>query len=159
MTPLAALSQAPFAVWLRSSSWAYPALEVTHILGIALLVGSVLLVDFKLLGLASRHNEHVSDEQVSAHALSRSSLMWTVLGFALIATSGSLMLFSRLSELINNAALLWKFAFITCGFTNAIILHNRNGLVRMDALSKLQAVLSILIWVAAITAGRWIAYR
>jgi hypothetical protein len=155
MTPLAALSQAPFAVWLRTSGTAYPLLEVVHILGIALLLGSVLVVDFKLLSAA---RGAVKTAGVSAAELSRATLWWTVLGFALVATSGSLMLFARLGDLIGNPALLWKFGLITCGFINAVVLHNRNGLVRGDVVSKLQAALSLLIWIGAVTAGRWIAY-
>jgi hypothetical protein len=147
------LKQLPFAVWLRSSEWAYPFLEVAHILGIALMLGSVLLVDFKILGFLQRPSD-----KISAQALSHFALMWTLLGFLIIGMSGSLMLFARLSDLINNSAFLWKIGLISCGLSNAILLHSRHGLASLDRWSKLQAVLSIVIWIGTVACGRWIAY-
>jgi hypothetical protein len=153
LTGLELIKQLPFAVWLRSSEWAYPSLEVAHILGIALMLGSVFLVDLKILGLFKRPTD-----LISAQALSHFALMWTLLGFSIIGMSGSLMLFARLSDLLGNPAFLWKIALISCGLGNAILLHSRQGLGRADFGSKLQAALSILIWVGTVACGRWIAY-
>jgi hypothetical protein len=153
LTGLELLKQLPFAVWLRSSEWAYPSLEVAHILGIALMLGSVFLVDFKLLGFLKRPRD-----EISAQALSHFALMWTLTGFSIIVMSGSLMLFARLSDLIGNPAFLWKIGLISCGLSKASLLHSRHGLARADIGSKLQAVLSILIWIGTVACGRWIAY-
>ena len=157
MTPIEALNSLPLAVWLRSSPWAYPALEVTHILGIATMLGSVFLVDFKIL-LAPKKHQGPGIDACSAHSLSKFAVKYTVLGFGLIICSGSCMLFARLADLIGNPALLWKMGFITLAFSNAVFLHLREGLSKLDALSRLQAFLSILLWAATVTAGRWIAY-
>jgi hypothetical protein len=56
------------------------------------------------------------------------------------------------------SAFLWKIALISWGLSNAILLHSRDGLARADRWSKLQAALSILIWIGTVTCGRWIAY-
>jgi hypothetical protein len=54
--------------------------------------------------------------------------------------------------------LLLKLSLICFAGLNAVWLHNRDGLTLIDTTSKIQAGLSILLWVGAIFAGRWIAY-
>ena len=157
MTPLEALHQVPLAVWLRSSAWAYPALEVTHIVGIATMLGSVFLVDFKIL-FGGRPSATESAASLSAQSLSRYALKYSVLGFLLIALSGSCMLFARLNDLLGNPALFWKMGFVTLAVSNAIALHLRGGFEKMDGVSRFQALLSVLLWVATVAAGRWIDY-
>ena len=165
-TPIDAITQIAFAVWLRTSPWAYPALEVVHIVGIVLMLGSVFVIDFKILGfnLASGANQRASEAGLetstaaSTEQLSKACLWWSVVGFAVIAMSGSLMLFARIADLISSTAFLWKIVLLSFGLANAILLHNRNGLVLHDSVSKAQALFSILIWIATISAGRWIAY-
>lgn len=168
-TPIEALTQLSLAVWLRTSPWAYPALEVMHIVGIVLMLGSVFVIDLKILGIGVASDRNVATAgsanktpqgapAASAEQLSKACLWWSVLGFTIIAFSGSMMLFARIAELISSTAFLWKLGLLSFGLANAILLHNRQGLILQDSVSKVQALFSILIWIATITAGRWIAY-
>ncbi|MDX5364575.1 MAG: hypothetical protein LPJ91_10515, partial [Pseudazoarcus pumilus] len=70
--------------WLKGSLWAYPALEAVHIMGIALLFGSLVVFELRMLGAA---------RALPAEALARLALPVSVGGFALAAMSG-LMLFA-----------------------------------------------------------------
>jgi hypothetical protein len=148
-TPLEALHDLPLAHFIRTSSFAYPALEIVHIVGIALLFGTLWLVDLRVLGMG---------KTLEIKPLTRYVLPWTLLGFTLIVMSGSLMLVSRIQDFISNPVFIWKFSLIALAATNAAILHTRAGLDAPSRLSQFQAALSVCLWLSVITAGRWIAY-
>ena len=48
------LDNTPWSVAMRHSNWAFPVLDVIHTLGIVLVAGTIMLVDFRLLGLGLR---------------------------------------------------------------------------------------------------------
>src|ERR1041384_2838105 len=71
----------PVSVGIRQTSWMFPAFESVHVIAITLVVGSVVIVDLRVLGLASQR-ERVTD-------LSRSVLPWTWGAFAVALISGA----------------------------------------------------------------------
>ena len=139
---------APVA-WLKASIYAYPALEMVHIVGIALVFGTIWLVDLRLLGLL---------RGLDARLLARQVLPWTLCGFALAALSGLLMFSTNAAELIANRAFLIKLFLLMLAGTNAALLHARGALRPGETLTRCQAALSIALWLAVIGCGRWIAY-
>ena len=139
---------APVA-WLKASTYAYPALEMVHITGIALVFGTIWLVDLRLLGLL---------RGLDITAMARQVLPWTLCGFALAAMSGLLMFSTSAAELIANRAFLIKLCLLLCAGTNAALLHARGALQPGETFTRCQAALSIAIWLAVIGCGRWIAY-
>ena len=152
MTPLEAINNLPLAVSLREQSTAYIALTSLHVIGIVLMLGSVWPIDFKLLGLTGK-----SSDQLSAKSQSQMSVLWSLLGFVMIVASGSVMAFAHAATLISSKTFLVKLGLITCAAINMIILHSRDGLSKCDSISKLQALLSLLLWVSVIAAGQWVS--
>ena len=152
MTPLEAINNLPFAVSLRGQSTTYIVLTSLHVIGIVLMLGSVWLIDFKLLGLTGR----LSD-QMSAKSQSQMSVLWSLLGFVIIVASGSVMAFAHAAVLISSKTFLVKLGLITCAAVNMIILHSRDGLNKRDSFSKLQALLSLLLWGGVITVGQLVS--
>lgn len=146
---LDALSRLPLAVWVRSAEWAYPGLETVHIVAIALVFGTLWLVDLRLLGLLGR---------IEARPLAATLLPWTLVGFALAAASGSLMFLSQAGDLIANRAFVAKLGLLTLAGLNAGLLHARGPLDPASRLTRVQALLSIVIWLGVILCGRMIAY-
>lgn len=136
--------------WLASHPWAYPALEVVHIVGIALLLGNLVLLELRVWGAAPA---------LPLRPLARLSLTLVVLGFALIGASGLTMFASQPAELLSNSSFLWKMGVIACAGANAALFHARGGLARADGIARLQTALSLGLWLGAIILGRWIAYR
>jgi hypothetical protein len=134
---------------LRTHPWAYPALEALHILGIALLVGSLLLLELRVWGRAP---------QLPVRELARLALTTALTGFALAASTGFLMFASQVSELISNQPFLLKMLLVFLAGCNAAWFHARGSLLKLDALAKAQTLLSTLIWLAVIAMGRAIAY-
>lgn len=145
---LSALEHSALAVWLRTSL-AYPVLETVHIVGLATLFGSLLIVELCLLGLIRR---------VDVAAQARLILPWTLAGFALVAVSGAALFLARAAELVSNPVFLAKLLLIATAGLNAAWLHTRGPLDARSTATRVQAGLSLSIWLAVIACGRWIAY-
>lgn len=144
------MQNGPMASWITSHPIAYPALEVVHITGIALLVGNLVLVELRVWGLG---------RELPLPALARLALRVSLLGFGLAAASGLLMFSSQAGELLANRAFLVKMGLLILAGANAGLLHARHGLARLDRLSRAQTALSLGLWLGVIICGRWIAYR
>jgi hypothetical protein len=141
---------APMLSWTTSSPVVYPALEVAHITGIALLVGNLVLVELRVWGFG---------RTLPLPALARLGLTVSLVGFGLAAASGLLMFASQAGELLANRAFVLKMGLLLLAGTNAGLFHARNGLLRLDTLARLQTALSLGLWLGVIICGRWIAYR
>jgi hypothetical protein len=136
--------------WLASSTWAYPALEVVHIVGIGLLIGNLLLLELRVFGYGAA---------LPIEALARLSLGIALVGFVLAAVSGLLMFATRPLELIANRTFVIKMTLLMCAAGNAAWFHSRGSLTRFDATARAQMLFSSIIWLAVIACGRWIAYK
>ena len=149
MQPVTALPTLTLFDGIARSSWAYPALEVVHIVGIALLLGNLVLVDVRVWLVRS---------ELPAAALARLALPLVLMGFGLIALSGMVMFASNAAELLANRTFVIKMGLVSLGGLNAILFHARGGLARLDGVARLQTVLSVGLWLGVIICGRWIAY-
>jgi hypothetical protein len=79
-------------------------------------------------------------------------------GFGLAAASGLLMFASQPGELLANPAFKWKLGLLLLAGVNAAAFHARGGLAKADGLSRAQTLMSVLLWIAVMICGRWIAY-
>ena len=138
-----------FFAALKSSVWAYPALEVMHICGIALLLGNLVLLEMRVFGRGT---------QLDVKALASLSLGIAAAGFCMAAASGLLMFASQAAELLTNRAFTLKMILLTAAGCNAAWFHGRASLDKLDWVAKVQMVVSSLIWLAVVACGRWIAY-
>ena len=138
-----------FFAALKSSVWAYPALEVVHICGIALLLGNLVLLEMRVFGRGS---------QLDVKALASLSLGIAAVGFSLAALSGLLMFASQAAELLTNRAFTLKMILLTLAGCNAAWFHGRGSLEKLDLTARLQMLLSGFVWIAVVACGRWIAY-
>ncbi len=135
--------------FLLASAWAYPALEVVHLSGIALLIGNLVLLELRVFGLGAA---------LPVRDLARLSLTLAVAGFGLAAASGLLMFASQPAELLANRAFTLKMLLLLAAACNAGWFHGRGSLHKLDRMARAQMLLSTLIWLAVLVCGRWIAY-
>lgn len=150
-----ALGKSALATVLRSSDVAYPLVSALHILGIGLLAGTIMTLDLRIVGVIKRVT--IAD---LAPLLSR------VAGFGLLlAIVTGIGLFSvQPSHYLANNAFLLKVTLVGTGLINVAIVHRSAGwksaLLGLGASLqlKLLATVSFLIWLAALVAGRWIAF-
>jgi len=151
------LAATPISIFLRESTWSYPALEIVHIIGIALVFGSILSFDLRVLG---------SHKSLPLNTLGRHLIPWVWIGFALNAVSGVLMFVSNPVEFAANPALTAKLALIGIAGINAVYFQRRvaptmpewNADAPAPLAARTSALLSITLWLAVIVAGRMMAY-
>ncbi|MDM0023485.1 hypothetical protein [Variovorax saccharolyticus] len=134
---------------LRSTPWAYPALEAVHIVGIALLIGNLVALEARVFGRAA---------VLPVQGLARLSLSIALSGFALAAASGSLMFATQPQDLLANRAFQIKMGLLVLAGCNALWFHGRRSLAKLDLLARVQMLSSTAIWLAVVFCGRWIAY-
>ncbi len=138
-----------FLTALKSSAWGYPALEVLHICGIAMLLGNLVLLEMRVFGRG---------KVLDVKALASLSLGIAAAGFALAGASGLLMFASQASELLTNRTFTLKMLLLMLAGCNAAWFHGRGSLDKLDSVARVQMVLSSLIWLGVVVCGRWIAY-
>jgi uncharacterized membrane protein len=142
---------------MKYSLWLYPIVEIVHIAGFALLVGTVAAFDLRLLGFA---------RSTSIRALERSLLPWTWAALLLIVPSGIAMFSTHAMDFANNPAFRVKLVLLLAAALNALLFHV--GVFRSVAAwdqhvaapraANLSALLSLAIWTGVISCGRLIAY-
>lgn len=135
--------------WIATSAWVYPALESAHIAGIALLLGSLVVLELRVWGLAPA---------LPVAPLARLALGVTLAGFALVALSGLLMFASAPAELLAKRVFAVKMGLVMLAGLNAALFHSRGGLQRLDGFARAQTAASVGLWLVVIICGRWLAY-
>jgi hypothetical protein len=149
------LSEWPGAVFLRRVPIAYLLVNAAHIISIGLVIGAVVTLDLRMLGLFKNH-------QISVLSPPLSRVAAAGLGLAILT---GLMLFSvRPSAYIQNTAFLVKVGLVSLGIVNALLLNRRwtwragfpDGAV--SAGMQVSALLSLTFWIGAVVAGRWIGF-
>jgi hypothetical protein len=138
----------PFA-WLATHPYAYPLLEAAHVVGIALLFGSLVLFELRVWGIGAA---------LPLDALGRLALPVSLAGFALAATTGLTMFASQPADLLANRVFVVKLGIVALAGLNAALFHARGGGARVDTTARVQTLLSLGLWLAVIVCGRWIAY-
>lgn len=140
---------------MRSSPFLYPAAEILHILGFVLLVGSIIALDLRLLGLG---------RSIAIQPMAQLLLPLSRAGFLLAIGMGFLLFSADAAHVVRNPAFLAKLALIATALVNIAIAHlgpwRRMLLWHSEASSgaKLTGLASLLLWIGAICAGRLIAY-
>ena len=157
MTAMGAIEASALGVAMRKSLWLYPAVEIVHITGIAILVGSILVLDLRLLGLSRT----LPVRRLAAHVLP-----WTLASLLLIVPSGLAMFVAHASDFLTNPVFGLKMGLILLAATNAGIFHA--GVFRAagawdvevmpPAAARAAAAASLALWVSVIACGRLLAY-
>ena len=138
------------AQWLRFSRWGYAAVNTTHVFGIALLVGAILPLDLRLLGLW---------RSVALEPLARVLVPVAATGLLLAMTTGAFLFITRASEYAALDLFLAKLALIATGAIHALSLHLGSGLQDASrARLRAAGAVSLSIWLAALVCGRLLAF-
>lgn len=154
-TALQALSEWPVAAALRGSSVAYPLVNAAHIASVGLLFGAIVTLDLRLLGAFRAYPVAQLGPPLRRVAAA---------GLLLAAATGFLLFSTRPLAYAENPAFLAKLGLVGLGALNALALgRNRHWRRAADgaevhASVRLAALASLLIWVGAVVAGRWIGF-
>ena len=145
---LEALGSSALAQELRFSRWTYAAVNTTHVLGIALLVGSILPLDLRLIGVW---------RSVPLEPLTRVLIPVAATGLVLAMGTGALLFITRATEYAALNLFFVKLALIATGAIHALSVHLGMGL-RDAARLRLAGATSLSIWLAALVSGRMLAF-
>jgi hypothetical protein len=149
---LTALEASALAEALRFSRWGYAAVNAGHILGIALLVGALVPLDLRLMGLWP---------SVPAPLLARVLMPVAAAGLGLAVLCGALLFSAGATDYAGEPVFLAKLALVALGAGSALYAYRRAGpaLERWSpARRRLQAALSLACWLPALALGRAIAF-
>ncbi|MFO1324964.1 MAG: DUF6644 family protein [Burkholderiales bacterium] len=142
---------------MRESLWAYPSVETVHIVALAIVYGSVVVVDLRLLGLS---------RTISAAKLARHALPFTVGAFLVAMLTGVLMFTAHAEDFLSNRVFMIKMGLILTAGVNAGLLHAGAFAHAADwdtgamppSRVRVAAALSIALWTCVIACGRLLAY-
>ena len=157
-----------FMAWMEQSAvghfmrdtgpWTYGIVNLSHILGVSTLFGSIVLLDLRLLGFWRR---------VPLALLAEVAAPLAGFGFLLAATTGIGLFATKATEYIGNPFFYIKFPAIALGLLNVLVLNlspawqarrtRELSPVEMRQLAVMGGV-SLACWLTAISAGRMIAY-
>jgi len=144
------LESSGIAQWLRFSRWGYAIVNTLHVGGIALLVGSIVPLDLRLLGLWK--HSRLDD-------LSRVLVPTAACALALALLSGTALFVSRASEYAAMPLFFVKLTLIAMATAHALLIHVLGGLsVRSPCAQKISGACSLFAWTGALVAGRFLAF-
>lgn len=153
-----ALEATELARSLRDSVWAYPMVNAGHIFGIALLVGSIVPLDLRLLGLWPT---------TSVAPLWQVLTVTAAAGLVIAVACGLLLFSTRATEYLGSEFFIAKMAVIAIGVINAATLRWRcnSAWLRSSAHTtaihppmRIAAAISLTTWIAALILGRLVGY-
>ena len=148
-----ALETTAFAAALRNSVWVYPLINAAHILGVALLVGAMVPLDLRLLGVWPG---------VPLAPLRRVLTVTAAAGLALAVAAGSLLFIARAGDYAASPLFLSKLTVVAIGVTNALALQigsrMPSAIASTTGWCRMAAAISLLCWLSALTLGRLIGY-
>ena len=127
-----------------------PIVQTFHLLGIAVIMSSVVLLDLRSLGLALPSQD--------VQELTRRVMPWVWWTLPVMLLSGSMFVFARPQRYFTNPIFKLKFALLLPAIALAAVLHFVSVRKPHDWRTKLVAAISLLLWVGVVFAGRWIAY-
>ena len=155
-----------FLTWLESRplaehigfTWWFPFLESIHVLAVGLVVGSILLVDLRLLGVTAL--------AVPASRMTRELIPWTWGAFVIAVITGTGLFMTRASAYIENPAFQIKLIGLFLAGANMAWFQLKtfkdvdqwDTFVVTPPAARLAGVASLLLWVIVVFAGRWVGH-
>jgi hypothetical protein len=150
------------ATWVgasvRESMWLFPVIETVHLLGMALLVGTIVAFDMRLLGWAMQRQR--------VRELAGRLLPWSWTGLAVQVGTGAMLFSSEAVHVYVNPAFRVKMLLISLAGVHALVFHrtvyrnvaswDEGGVLPSGA--KIAGFVSILIWIGVVAAGRFIGF-
>ena len=153
------LQATPVATTISENEIIFPWIESVHVLAIVLVVGTISIVDLRLLGVASLDR--------TVHRLMGDVLPYTWGAFAIAATTGSLMFSSDAVHYAHNFFFQGKLVLLALAGLNMAVFHLigirdierwDTGTGRTPTAAKVAATISLLVWIAVVAFGREIGF-
>lgn len=155
---LEAVENTGVAGFVRENPFAFPVLEALHVGSIMLVVGSIFMLDLRLIGVSSRSH--------AVTKLSAEVLPWTWLSFLLAVITGALLFTGQAGAYAANLQFQMKLGLMIAAGLNMLVfhfvtlrgVHQWNTAIPTPAAAKLAGFLSLAFWVGVVICGRWVGW-
>lgn len=152
------LQATSLAVFIHQTKWAFTTIEVIHLIAISMVIGSIAIVDLRLLGLASTRRPFTE--------LSREILPYTWAAFVLAAVTGSLLFISQATQYFVATTFWIKMAIMAAAGINMFIFEfiTVRGVKDWDPTpspplpARLAGGISLTCWLLVFAFGRWAGF-
>ncbi len=137
---------------IRNSIWMFPLIEAFHLIGLAILGGSILVGDLRLLGLL------LSSKPIN-YVISQTTLILK-LGLLILVSTGIPLFLSEAIKCYYSRAFWIKMSALLIGLVFLFFIRNPMGLSAVEENTKLKLIgfVSISIWAIVAGSGRWIGF-
>jgi len=136
---------------LNNNEWSFPLFECIHIATFAMSVGTIALVDLRLLGIGMRHQ--------SAAQLLKGTMLWTLAGLIIVITSGMVIFTTDPLRYYYNPAFRYKVIALVIAVIYNYTIHRNVALSgSSQPVAALVGGVSILLWVSIVFAGLFYAF-
>jgi len=155
---LGSLESSKLATGIRDSLYMFPVIESFHVVGLTLVFGTIVIVDLRLLGIASIRRPF--------KRITSDIMKWTWAAFALTATAGVLMFITNANTYYHNFFFRTKMVLLLLAGLNMLIfeltagrtVHRWNNDSAAPPAGKAVAMLSLILWISIIFMGRWVGF-
>jgi hypothetical protein len=152
------LETSSVGTFVAESTWAFPTIESAHVIALVTVVGTIAVMDLRLLGLAST--------SYPVRAISRDTLRWTWVAFVLAAITGGLLFASNASGYAGNPHFQRKIILLVLAGLNMAVFHlftwrsieNWDSEVSVPLGAKIAGTFSLLLWVGVVFFGRMVGF-
>ncbi len=135
---------------LNNNEWSFPVCECIHIIGFAFSIGTVALVDLRLLGAGMR---------ASSSTLVRNTAPWTLWGLVGVVTTGFLIFFSDPNMYLHNQSFRFKITALVLAILFNYTIHRKAALADASGTwGKLVGCVSLALWLSVVAGGLFIAF-
>jgi len=136
---------------LNNNEWSFPLLEIIHIVGFAVAIGTIFMVDLRLIGIGLR--------RYLPSQLSKDLAPWTLGGLAAVLISGPLIWTSDPNMYLNNGGFQFKMAALLLALVYQYTIHRRVAFHDPSPIvGAVTGVVSVALWVSVIAGGILIAF-
>jgi hypothetical protein len=136
---------------LNNTEWAFPLTECFHITSFALSIGTIMLVDLKMLGWGFKNQ--------TPGQLVRDTGIWTFAGLCIVILSGLLIFSSDPIHYIHNQAFKAKVTMLVLAIIYNYTIHRKVALSNSSGGAAMAVgLVSLLMWVSVVFGGLWIAF-
>jgi hypothetical protein len=153
-----ALENSSLAQFVASSTWAFPTIETLHVISFVIVLGSIVVMDIRMLGLTA------TDYPLTR--LSKDTLRLTWIGFVCAAITGSLLFISKATSYAINPYFIRKMICMALAGANMVVFEfiTWRGVKNWDVggmiptATKVAASLSLIFWILVVFFGRTVGF-
>jgi hypothetical protein len=137
---------------LNNNEWSFPLVEIIHITGFALSIGTIALVDLRLLGLAML--------RLPSSQVAKDMAPWTLVGLAIMLITGPLIFSSDPAMYLANPSFMFKMYALLIALVYNYTIHRKISRASDSSsrVGKAVASISLALWVSVVASGLFIAF-